>query len=119
MEPPFTRERLRNIVDEVKENQREETIQKTAVGIMDAILSISLQRGYNRQSVVQHGKTKAVLHFDKIGYAYPQGMIEQQYAYQSGKNPLLPEVIARVKTMFPDSKFETDPLNTYMVIDWS
>jgi hypothetical protein len=115
MDGPFTRERLQNIVAEIRKNQQEETIATTADVIKNAIIAVASNRSASVRYVVPHGKTKVVIHFGQIQYHYPNGITEPRPQPSS----LLPELIARLKVMFPDSVFQTDPLDTYLIIDWS
>ena len=117
MDPPFTRDRLRNIAVEMKKKQYEETVQMTADDIKSEILWAASNPGTQRRGVyVQtHLGSKVVINFNQIRYRYPPDI---RQPYPQGKE-LLSDLIAKLKVMFPDSAFQTDPLDTYLIIDWS
>ena len=130
MEPPFTRERLHNLKVEVDAKMVEDRLQKTVDEIKQSILWVALNPnstpggGLGAVSRLEHERgaapiyTKALITFNKIRYAMPINPVTGRPEQING-NPSLSVVVDRVKAMFPDCVFQTDPLNTYMIIDWS
>jgi len=131
MEPPFTRERLHNLKAEVDAKMAEEKLQKTVDDIKKSILWVVLNPtstpsgGLGAVSRLEHERgappiyTKALITFNKIRYATPINPVTGNADMNGGGHPPLSTVVERVKAIFPDCTFQTDPLNTYMIIDWS
>ena len=44
---------------------------------------------------------------------------EQKYVYRLRYRDILKELLSAIVTKFPDSSVVVDPLETYIVIDWS
>jgi hypothetical protein len=117
MEPPFTRERLSNIKDEFEKQTREEEMKATVDILKLAILRLALGNHNCGRGVRYLEKNKAVITFEQIQYQrVPNPYTGQQFV----NRPVdFPEILRRLQAMFPDSTFQIDPLNTYVIIDWS
>lgn len=124
MELPFTRDRIRGLKNEMNANIEEEKIRKTADAIKTSILWLIVNLNTTPKNglgaVTRVGDTKAMITFNKLNYEpitnpFP-GLPYTTDRGHCGNNPL---VLGRVREIFPDCTFQTDPLETYMIIDWS
>ena len=96
MEFPITRERLQNF--------KKESVTIAARRQLEEVLS------YFRRS---------------IEYEASRGSLRHVYHFRGGGIPLLPKseltqnVLEELRVLLPDSKITMDPLETYILIDWS
>lgn len=123
MEPPFTRDRILKLDAEITSKIEEDIIQKTANAIKNSILWCivnpnSTPRG-GLGCISRITQTKIVITFNKIQYSQATHPIDGQPTMLGGHYSKHSGVLERVKRMFPDCVFTTDPLDTYMIIDWS
>lgn len=117
MDPPFTRERLRGIKDDVEKHLHEQRIQTTVDALKTSILRLACGNRNCGQAVSYLEKNRAVITFAQIQY---QRIPNTLTGEQQGHLPVdFTDIVARLRVIFPDSVFQVDPLNTYAIIDWS
>jgi hypothetical protein len=128
MDPPFTRDRLRNLRNEITEKAREEIIDKIINQLKDGIIScvltghgISHGRGKNPNefAVSVVSANKAVIKYSQISYSVSHSFPSHLQIQMNNRELTPAAIVQRLKKMFPDCVFEEDPLKTYVTIDWS
>lgn len=125
MKFPLTREHLKNINKYVQEDIVEHTIETLVNDIKDHIIA----HAHTPFRKEQGGVSRTALKIDiSVGlYCIPNKWVEyihQQTSHLSFvcQNPYkdhLEVIKQKLMDLFPGVSFETDPLNTYLLIDWS
>ena len=110
MEFPITRERLQQYrKNEAISNHTKEHVQKEVQQICKDIELICL-RGTNTQYIYK------ISNQIKGGYLYPSNAGNGLSGIYPG---ILNELLEKIRYLFPDSRIQMDPLETYILIDWS
>jgi hypothetical protein len=112
---PITRARLQTITKEFEDSQIQIYINDTVEYVKTLIivkaysnknptLKLTLPIGVSRQI---YNENKYVMN----ATFFPHSDVQ--------KNIHLPVIVERLTVLFPDVSFQVDPLNTYLLIDWS
>lgn len=119
MKFPITREQLQNIQKDVDEDSLQDTIELVITNIKEQIIA----HAYSPRA--QHlggvSRTKLKVEPNKDGYIKHSNKYIQEH-----RSPLinvwkthLDVIIYKLTELFPGVTFETDPLKTYILIDWT
>jgi hypothetical protein len=110
MEFPITRERLQKYrINEAISNHTKERVQKEVDQICKDVELIVL-RGTNTQYIYKI--SEEVIY----GYTYP---LSPGNTLPGSYPGILKELLEKIRYLFPDSRIQMDPLETYILIDWS
>ena len=120
MEPPFTKEFLKNFDLDVylRKNAIEQSVKYLTNIILQAAHFSKIGRAPNstdwaftyrdRITIFTCGLTRYLYGFDSIGLQYRKAFLD-----------IIPDVIERLQQNFPDVHFSQDELKTILVVDWS
>ena len=109
MEFPMTRERLQNY-------RRDEAVAVETRQRVDATMKKICKEIERLVLGDEHRYVYKIYDSDKYGgntYVSPQASLPIQLM------PILQDIIDALRTNLPDSKITVDPLETYILIDWS
>lgn len=136
MEQKFSRDSLRSIADTVEEVEIDKFIDRSVSMIKIQII----QKAYQDSPKKDRRRTAAIsaVHYQpnqqthKLKINLPIHPVNQDLNFEDRSlsqlfnpvnygniNQYLPTIIEILKTIFPDVSFIVDPLQTYLLIDWS
>ena len=148
MEFPMSNSKLQNIADDLEKEQLEKGIDNVVQIIEEKIIAAAYSQcglechvlngvGRKRTNVgFQRGDPKSILgHSDKVMpnklsvqinslsqsrllHANSQDRIHILYQVYDFTN-YIPEIISKIQQIFPEMKILVDPMNTYILFDWS
>lgn len=128
MEPPFTRDRLKTIADEFFRHEEEKYIDGVVQWIQDQIIAKAYTEclgARNAHYMVQmFGNSKCGLFKLKVDipFSIPNKGPKHNCVVAQPINVLksyTPMIVAKLQVIFPDMAILVDPLQTYVLFDWS
>jgi hypothetical protein len=125
MEGPFTCEELRNIGPKVIQAELDKFIDLTVQDIKKSIIdkaSVGIHQSPINLSEMAYGRptpSKYQIIYDTNRLSGHR-LVNMSILHRHVKRPdIISNVVARMRVNFPDMKIVVDPLETYILFDWS
>lgn len=118
MNPPFSNQRLRTFAQEYDIDQEEKYIAKWVHQLQTQVLDASYKNSQGFLVPIQHmggvGFYVFRVPLPKYGTDSTHFSIQRKLF-----STFIPRIIKSLKSVFPEMRIQTDPLDTYLLLDWS
>lgn len=115
MNPPFSNERLRNIATEFENDQKEKYIAYFVGVIQTQIIEAAVANSCGQRGGAEHNGYIGMYTFKQTipKYVNHGKIVNGLFANY------LPHILERLAVIFPEMRIQADPLQTYILFDWS
>lgn len=110
---PITKERLHQLNKEHIQSEVTNYIKEVADYMSQSIIN----RAINTSKPCYSGADITKLR--QLVFKFRDVLGQSRRFLEEPKESYIPQILAELRTRFPDSTITVDPLNTYVIVDWS